>query len=166
MSARIEVSSESGVVALGDATVAWPAGLEQEILLRRLEPLARSAQVFFLMTDDPVKYRIEVLANEPLPSGLDREFESFGGAFRLEAPNERVALIGWDKSEIMDEARRIRTLAISELPDQDCCTLLAPRQVETRARLDDLHRIEGRLDVDGLAGELARSAQEYRQENP
>ena len=37
-----------------------PAGLEQDILLRQLEPLARSAQVFFLMTDDPVKYRIEV----------------------------------------------------------------------------------------------------------
>jgi len=60
MSARIEVSSESGVVTLGDATVALPAGLEQDILLRQLEPLARSAQVFFLMTDDPVKYRIEV----------------------------------------------------------------------------------------------------------
>ena len=60
MSARVEVSSESGVVTLGDATVALPAGLEQDILLRQLEPLARSAQVFFLMTDDPVKYRIEV----------------------------------------------------------------------------------------------------------
>jgi hypothetical protein len=47
MSARIEVSSESGVVTLGDATVALPAGLEQDILLRQLEPLARSAQVFF-----------------------------------------------------------------------------------------------------------------------
>ena len=35
-------------------------------------------------------------------------------------------LIGWDKTEIMAEARRIRTLAISELPDQDCCTLLTP----------------------------------------
>ena len=60
MGVRIEVSSESGVVTLGDATVALPAGLEQDILLRQLEPLARSAQVFFLMTDDPVKYRIEV----------------------------------------------------------------------------------------------------------
>jgi thiamine biosynthesis protein ThiI len=75
-------------------------------------------------------------------------------------------LIGWDKSEIMTEARRIGTLAISELPDQDCCTLLTPRRVETRARLDDLHRIEGRLDIAELAEELARSAQEYRQEKP
>jgi thiamine biosynthesis protein ThiI len=75
-------------------------------------------------------------------------------------------LIGWDKSEIMAEARRIRTLAISELPDQDCCTLLTPRRVETRARIEDLRRIEGRLDVDDLADQLAMSAQEYRQEIP
>src|SRR6516165_11775441 len=51
-------------------------------------------------------------------------------------------LLGWDKTEIMAEARRIRTLAISELPDQYCCTLLTPRRVETRARIDDLRRIE------------------------
>ena len=72
-------------------------------------------------------------------------------------------LIGWDKTEIMAEARRIRTLSISELPDQDCCTLLTPRRVETRARIDDLRRIEGRLDAADLAEELALSAQEYRQ---
>ncbi len=71
-------------------------------------------------------------------------------------------LIGWDKTEIMAEARRIRTLAISELPDQDCCTLLTPRRVETRARVGDLRRIEGRLEAGDLAEELAASAQEYR----
>jgi tRNA uracil 4-sulfurtransferase len=71
-------------------------------------------------------------------------------------------LIGWDKTEIMAEARRIRTLAISELPDQDCCTLLTPRRVETKARIDDLRRIEGRLAAADLAEELALSAQEYR----
>jgi thiamine biosynthesis protein ThiI len=71
-------------------------------------------------------------------------------------------LIGWDKTEIMAEARRIRTLAISELPDQDCCSLLTPRRVETKAKLADLHRIEGRLDADALAEQLAESAQEYK----
>jgi len=71
-------------------------------------------------------------------------------------------LIGRDKVEIMAEARRIRTLALSELPDQDCCTLLAPRHVETRARIDDLRRIETRMDAADLAEELAGLAQEYR----
>ncbi|MGI8445859.1 MAG: tRNA uracil 4-sulfurtransferase ThiI, partial [Streptosporangiaceae bacterium] len=74
-------------------------------------------------------------------------------------------LIGHDKIEIIGEARRIRTLALSELPDQDCCTLLTPRQVEIRARIDDLHRIEARLDAGDLAEELAAIAQEYRPEH-
>jgi tRNA uracil 4-sulfurtransferase len=71
-------------------------------------------------------------------------------------------LIGLDKAEIITEARRIDTLAISELPDQDCCSLLTPRQVETRARIEDLRRIEARLDADDLAEELAAAAQEHR----
>ncbi len=73
-------------------------------------------------------------------------------------------LIGLDKTEIIAEARRIRTLGISELPDQDCCSLLTPRQVETRARIEDLRRIEARLDADDLAEDLAAAAQEHTPE--
>ncbi|HSZ45736.1 MAG TPA: tRNA uracil 4-sulfurtransferase ThiI [Streptosporangiaceae bacterium] len=71
-------------------------------------------------------------------------------------------LIGLDKSEIISEARRIQTLAISELPDEDCCSLLTPKQVETRARIEDLRRIEARLEADDLAEELAEAAQEHK----
>ncbi len=71
-------------------------------------------------------------------------------------------LIGLDKTEIIAEARRISTLDLSQLPDEDCCSLLLPKQVETRARVADLHKIEARLDVDELAAELAGAAQEYR----
>jgi thiamine biosynthesis protein ThiI len=70
-------------------------------------------------------------------------------------------LIGMDKSEIIAEARRISTLAISELPDEDCCSLLTPRQVETKARIEDLRKIEARLDADDLAEELAAAAHEH-----
>jgi thiamine biosynthesis protein ThiI len=73
-------------------------------------------------------------------------------------------LIGWDKTEIMAEARRLRTLSISELPDEDCCTLLTPRRVETHARIDDLRQIEKRLDAEELAERLAATAQLYRPE--
>jgi tRNA uracil 4-sulfurtransferase len=71
-------------------------------------------------------------------------------------------LIGLDKTEIMAEARRISTLAVSELPDQDCCSLLLPKHPETRARVTDLRRIERRLEADELAAELADAAKEYR----
>jgi thiamine biosynthesis protein ThiI len=73
-------------------------------------------------------------------------------------------LIGWDKTEIMAEARRIGTLEISELPDEDCCTLLTPRRAETRAKIDDLRQIERRLDAEELAVRLADSIQEYKLE--
>ncbi|WP_084956834.1 tRNA uracil 4-sulfurtransferase ThiI [Thermoactinospora rubra] len=70
-------------------------------------------------------------------------------------------LVGWDKTEIMAEARKIGTLEISELPDEDCCTLLAPRRAETRAKIEDLKAIERRLDAEELAVRLADSVQEY-----
>ncbi|RFU37523.1 tRNA 4-thiouridine(8) synthase ThiI [Actinomadura logoneensis] len=71
-------------------------------------------------------------------------------------------LVGMDKTEIMDQARSIRTLSISELPDEDCCTMLAPRRAETRAKIDDLRQIEKRLDVNELAEQLVESIQEHR----
>src|SRR5690606_23116250 len=70
-------------------------------------------------------------------------------------------LIGMDKAEIIAEARRIGTLEISELPDEDCCTLLAPRSAETRAKIEDLRQIERRLDAEELAVQLADSIRPY-----
>lgn len=71
-------------------------------------------------------------------------------------------LIGMDKIEIMAEARRIHTLAISELPDEDCCTVLTPRRAETRAKIDDLRQIEKRLDAGEMAEQLSTTLQEHR----
>jgi thiamine biosynthesis protein ThiI len=71
-------------------------------------------------------------------------------------------LIGMDKTEIMAEARRVQTLAISELPDEDCCTMLTPRRAETRAKIEDLRQIERRLDAGELAEQLAASVQQHR----
>lgn len=67
-------------------------------------------------------------------------------------------LLGWEKQEIIDEARRLGTADISVLPDEDCCSLLAPRQVSTRARVTDLHRVERRLELDELVEELLAGA--------
>ena len=47
-------------------------------------------------------------------------------------------LVGMDKDEIADQAAAIGTLPISNIPDQDCCTLFTPRNPATRARLDEV----------------------------
>ena len=59
-------------------------------------------------------------------------------------------LVGMDKQEIIDQARRIGTYEISSIPDQDCCQLFVPKHPATRARLADVEQDEGRLDVEAL----------------
>ena len=59
-------------------------------------------------------------------------------------------LVGMDKDEISDQAAAIGTLSISNIPDQDCCTLFTPRNPATRARLDDVLRAETLLPIDEM----------------
>ncbi|MBI4270181.1 MAG: tRNA 4-thiouridine(8) synthase ThiI [Candidatus Rokubacteria bacterium] len=59
-------------------------------------------------------------------------------------------LIGMDKLEITDEARRLGTLEISIEPDADCCTLFVPRHPATRMSVEEAHAVEARLDVERL----------------
>jgi thiamine biosynthesis protein ThiI len=56
-------------------------------------------------------------------------------------------LIGDDKIEIVEIARRIGTYDISIQPDQDCCSLFVPKHPETKARLADIEASENRLDI-------------------
>lgn len=65
-------------------------------------------------------------------------------------------LVGMDKDEISDQAEAIGTMEISNIPDQDCCTLFTPRNPATRARLDDVLRAEAALPINEMvAGAVA-----------
>jgi thiamine biosynthesis protein ThiI len=59
-------------------------------------------------------------------------------------------LIGMDKLEIMDDARRLGTYDTSIEEDQDCCKLFTPPYPSTKTRLDVLLHIERSLDIPGL----------------
>ena len=59
-------------------------------------------------------------------------------------------LIGFDKSEIIDIARKIDTLAISEQPFEDCCTVFTPRHPATHPKMDKILEGESRLDSEAL----------------
>jgi tRNA uracil 4-sulfurtransferase len=67
-------------------------------------------------------------------------------------------LIGFDKSEIMDEARILGTEPISSVPDDDCCTVFVPAHPTTHATVAESVAAESRMDVDALVRQsLARS---------
>ena len=59
-------------------------------------------------------------------------------------------LIGFDKSEIIDIARKIGTLEISEQPFEDCCTVFTPRHPATHPKMDKILEGEKRLDEEEL----------------
>lgn len=59
-------------------------------------------------------------------------------------------LVGMDKQEIIDQARRIGSFETSAIPDQDCCQLFVPRHPATKARLSDVEDAESRLDLVAL----------------
>jgi tRNA uracil 4-sulfurtransferase len=70
-------------------------------------------------------------------------------------------LIGMDKEEITDEARRLGTFPISIIPDQDCCTLFTPRHPATKARPRDVEGAEEALPLQEMIdGAVAAAAME------
>jgi thiamine biosynthesis protein ThiI len=56
-------------------------------------------------------------------------------------------LVGMDKQEIIDQARRMGTFDISSIPDQDCCQLFVPKHPATKARFDEVEEAESRLEI-------------------
>jgi thiamine biosynthesis protein ThiI len=59
-------------------------------------------------------------------------------------------LIGLDKGEIVKEAQKIGTYPISILPDEECCTLFAPKHPVTRAEFSVVLDTEARLPIEEL----------------
>lgn len=68
-------------------------------------------------------------------------------------------LVGLDKQEIIDQARKIGTFETSAIPDQDCCQLFVPRHPATKAKLTDVEKAESRLDPAALTQLGAENAE-------
>ena len=62
-------------------------------------------------------------------------------------------LIGFDKEEIIELARKIGTFDTSILPYEDCCTVFTPRHPRTHPKLSEVEKAESVLDVDALVDE-------------
>ena len=62
-------------------------------------------------------------------------------------------VIGFDKSEIIEVARKIGTLETSSLPYEDCCTVFTPRHPATNPKMDKILEGESQLDMEALIDE-------------
>lgn len=59
-------------------------------------------------------------------------------------------LIGMDKNEVIEIARRIDTFETSILPYEDCCTVFVAKHPKTRPRLAEIEKIEEGLQLEPL----------------
>jgi tRNA uracil 4-sulfurtransferase len=112
--------------------------LYRRMMLRIAEELARKEHCWGLVTGDSLG---QVASQTPENLSVVEE--------AAERPILRP-LIGMDKREIIDEAKRIGTYETSIEPDQDCCKLFTPPHPSTKTRIDDLRKIERSLDITQL----------------
>lgn len=59
-------------------------------------------------------------------------------------------VIGMDKKEIIDIARKIDTFDISSLPYEDCCTVFSPKHPRTKPKYEDILAAEASFDFSEL----------------
>jgi thiamine biosynthesis protein ThiI len=112
--------------------------LYRRMMLRIAEELARQEQCWGLVTGDSLG---QVASQTP------ENLSVVGEATQL--PMLRP-LIGMDKLEITDEAKRIGTYETSIEPDEDCCKLFTPPHPSTKTRIDELRKVERALDIPHL----------------
>ena len=112
--------------------------LYRRMMLRIAEALAKKEHCWGLVTGDSLG---QVASQTPENLSVIGEV--------AELPILRP-LIGMDKLEITDEARRLGTYEISIEPDQDCCKLFTPPHPSTKTRLDVLEKVEQVLDIPRL----------------
>jgi len=67
-------------------------------------------------------------------------------------------LVGMDKDEIVQEARRLGTYEVSIIPDEDCCTLFTPKHPATKARAGQVDAAEQGLEVQLLVDQAVTAA--------
>lgn len=59
-------------------------------------------------------------------------------------------LVGMDKTEIIEIARKIDTFETSTLPYEDCCTVFTPRHPKVRPQLSDVEKAQNSFDFEPL----------------
>jgi hypothetical protein len=92
MPARIVAAPDSGLLVVHDAAVTLPA-VDQDGIAA-LERDAVAGKLFFLASEDPIRFRVDVYIGETPPPELDDNFQALGGSFLLDLPSGRLVVRG------------------------------------------------------------------------
>ena len=68
-------------------------------------------------------------------------------------------VIGMDKTEIVEIARKIDTFDISIEPYEDCCTVFTPKHPKTRPVPEEVEKAQNSFDFEPLIAEAVRDTE-------
>jgi thiamine biosynthesis protein ThiI len=68
-------------------------------------------------------------------------------------------LVGMDKSEIIELAKKIGTYNISIKPQEDCCTLFVPKHSTAKAKLDKIKELEKRIPLRKFIRQILKNSE-------
>ena len=68
-------------------------------------------------------------------------------------------LIGFDKEEIINLAKKIRTFSISIKPQEDCCTLFIPKHASAEGNSKEIKKIEKKIDIKKEVEKIIKEAE-------
>ena len=69
-------------------------------------------------------------------------------------------LVGFNKNEIIDIARNIGTLDLSNIACEDTCTLFTPKHPTANAKLEDILQAEKEMKIEALEKKLLKKIEE------
>jgi len=102
-----------------------------------------------------------VITGESLGQVASQTIESITSTNALAEYPVLRPLIGFDKDEIIDIAKKINTFETSILPYEDCCTVFLPKNPATKPKLETVERAEKLLDVDKLVENALNTTETY-----
>ncbi len=173
-------SSEHKVEALVDVLRSWgyrrpwwsvPMGeAQREITLCAPSPLRvllyRRLMLRVAETLGATHGALGVVTGESLGQVASQTLENMAAVGAVATLPLLRPLVGTDKVEIIDEARRIGTYDLSAEAHQDCCTLFEPREPATHASAAELDAAESRYDVAALVADCVERAQRRTRPDP
>ena len=68
-------------------------------------------------------------------------------------------LAGMNKENIVNRAKEIGTYDISILPYEDCCSFFVPPHPETKAKMQQIDRLDSKLDLTDLVNKAIKDTE-------
>ncbi len=122
------------------------------VIMRRLmfeiaQRIAEKNQCFALITGESVGQ----VASQTLPAIVCTDDACRIPVFR--------PVIGMDKTEIIEVARKIDTFETSVLPYEDCCTVFTPKHPKTKPTLEEIRSAQDGYDFEPLISEAVEKTE-------